>query len=41
MSERKVLRGYVAVATVIKELHETGMSQQAIENVLRFYGVNV
>ena len=41
MSESKVRHDYGTIARVVKGLKAQGMSRQAIENVLRFYGVSV
>jgi len=39
MGESEQVRDYAAVATLVKQLRDQGMSQRAAENVLRFYGV--
>lgn len=39
MSETKTRADYGDVVRIVKQLRERGLSQRAIENVLRFYGV--
>jgi len=39
VSETKIRADYGDVAHIVKQLRKDGMSQQAIENVLRVYGV--
>jgi len=41
MSKSEVKHDYGTLTSVVKKLRAQGMSQQAIENVLRVYGVKV